>query len=185
MCKRATSLNPLLRDTRHFLMKTSNEELGGPQKGRREKRGKRNWRTEEIHDTGNGKRIFFTWGGTVGFSGTGPKRRPVPEGWSSHSECNPVLPCHLRQEKESCYPDITGSFFQQAYIELNPGENQSFAINIRCWVRLQPGLHLSTALQLYHLPPLLPPPVSNSSCLITWCQPLYASCCTALLYFSR
>ena len=30
-----------------------------------------------------------------------------------------------------------------------------------------------------------PPPVSNSSCLFTRCQPLYASCCTVLLYFSR
>ncbi|KAJ8776637.1 hypothetical protein J1605_015226 [Eschrichtius robustus] len=40
-------------------------------------------------------------------------------------------------------------------------------------------------LQLYHLPPPLPPPVSNSSCLFTRCQPLYASCCTVLLYFSR
>ena len=42
-----------------------------------------------------------------------------------------------------------------------------------------------TTLQLYHLPPPLPPPVSNSSCLFTRCQPLYASCCTVLLYFSK
>ena len=35
------------------------------------------------------------------------------------------------------------------------------------------------------LPPPLPPPVSNSSCLFTRCQPLYASSCTVLLYFSR
>ena len=40
-------------------------------------------------------------------------------------------------------------------------------------------------LQLYHLPPLFPPPISNSSCLFTWCQTLYAKCCTILLYFSR
>ena len=46
-------------------------------------------------------------------------------------------------------------------------------------------LLLLTILQLYHLPPPLPPPVSNSSCLFTRCQPLYASCCTVLLYFSR
>ena len=40
-------------------------------------------------------------------------------------------------------------------------------------------------LQLYH--PLLPPspPVSNSSYLFTGCQPLDASCCAVLLYFSR
>ena len=55
------------------------------------------------------------------------------------------------------------------------------------WVKLQLALHLLLLmiLQLCHLPPPLPPPVSNSSCLFTQCQPLYASCCTVLLYFSR
>ena len=33
--------------------------------------------------------------------------------------------------------------------------------------------------------PLLPPPVSNSSCLFMQWQPLHASCCTVLLYFSK
>ena len=46
-------------------------------------------------------------------------------------------------------------------------------------------LPLLTILQLYHLPPPHPTPVSNSSCLFTRCQPLYASSCTVLLYFSR
>ena len=46
-------------------------------------------------------------------------------------------------------------------------------------------LLLLTILQLCHVPPPLPPPGSNSSCLFTRCQPLYASCCTVLPYFSR
>ena len=56
----------------------------------------------------------------------------------------------------------------------------------QAWVKLQLALHLLllTILQLWHLPLCLPPPASNS-CLFTWCQPLYASCCTVLLYFSR
>ena len=33
-------------------------------------------------------------------------------------------------------------------------------------------------------PPPLPPPVNNSSCLFTRWEPLCASCCTVLLYFS-
>ena len=41
----------------------TNEDLdgtGGPEKGQRETRGRRsNWRTEEIHNAGNGKEIFF------------------------------------------------------------------------------------------------------------------------------
>ena len=48
-----------------------------------------------------------------------------------------------------------------------------------------PRLLLLMILQPYHLPPPLPPPVSNSSCLFTRCQPPYARCCTVLLYFSR
>ena len=47
-----------------------------------------------------------------------------------------------------------------------------------------PHLLLMT-LQLVNLPPTLPPPATNSSCLSTRCQPLHPSCCTGLLYFSR
>ena len=55
------------------------------------------------------------------------------------------------------------------------------------WVKLQFLLHLLllTTPQLYHLPPPSPLPLSNIYCLFTCCQPLYASCCTVLLYFSR
>ena len=55
------------------------------------------------------------------------------------------------------------------------------------WVKLQLALHflMLMTLHLYHLPPPLLPPVSNSSCLFTRYQPLYASCCTVLLYFLR
>ena len=45
---------------------------------------------------------------------------------------------------------------------------------------MQFALHLLLLmiLQLYQLPPLLPPSVSNSSCLFTPCQSLCARCCT-------
>ena len=57
----------------------------------------------------------------------------------------------------------------------------------QAWVKFQLALHLLllTILKLYRRPPPLPPLVSDSSCLFTWSQPLYASCCTVLLYFSR
>ena len=48
-----------------------------------------------------------------------------------------------------------------------------------------PPLLLLMILQLHHLPLPLPLLVSSSSCLFTQCQPLYASCCTGLVYFSR
>ena len=56
----------------------------------------------------------------------------------------------------------------------------------QAWVKLQLALRLLLLmiLQLYHLPPSLPPLVSNSSFLFR-CQRLYARCYTALLYFSR
>ena len=79
------------------------------------------------------------------------------------------------------HPDITESFFSRELIEFNPPKNQNLCHQYQAWVKLQLALHLLllTILQFYHLPP---PPVSNSSCLFTPCQPLYASC---LLYFSR
>ena len=53
-------------------------------------------------------------------------------------------------------------------------------------MKLQLSFHLLLLriLQVCHLPRPLPPPVSNSSWLFTWCQPLYAGCCPVLLYFS-
>lgn len=55
------------------------------------------------------------------------------------------------------------------------------------WVKLQLTLHLLLLMlfQLYPFQSALPPPANNSSCLFTGWQPLYASCCTVLLYFSR
>ena len=77
--------------------------------------------------------------------------------------------------------------FSGGQIGLNPARNQTLCHQRQAWVKLQLALRLLllTILQLYHLPPPLPPPVSNSSCLFTRCQPLYASCCSVLLYFSR
>ena len=58
--------------------------------------------------------------------------------------------------------------------------------HVKVWVKLQFALRLLllTILQLSHLPPL-PPPLCNSSCLFTGCQPLDAICCMVLLDFSR
>ena len=52
----------------------------------------------------------------------------------------------------------------------------------QCQEWLQLSLHLlrMRILLLYHLALPLPPTVSNSSCLFTRCQLLYASCCTVL-----
>ena len=75
----------------------------------RDKRKNSNWRTEEIHDMENRKGVFFMRR-HVSFWVTGPNHRTGQEGHGSCSECYPVLPCHLRGEKKSCYPDITESF---------------------------------------------------------------------------
>ena len=64
--------------------------------------------------------------------------------------------------------------------------NQNLYHQCQVWVK-SPALHLLSLkiLQLCHLPPSHPPPVSNFSYLFIRCQPLYVSCCTVLLYFSR
>ena len=53
------------------------------------------------------------------------------------------------------------------------------------WNCSLPCLLLLNILQFYHRSPPIRPPVSNSSCLFIQCQPLYVSCYTVLLYFSR
>ena len=77
--------------------------------------------------------------------------------------------------------------FQRWGCASGPSKEPELVLSNQVWVKLQLALHLLLLLilQLYHLPPLLSPPVSNSSCLFTRCQPLYARCCTVLLYLTR
>ena len=71
-------------------------------------------------------------------------------------------------------------------MELKTSGNQNLCCPRQAWVTLRlPWVLLRTTLQLCRLPPPLPPPVRNSGCPFTQGQPLYASCCTVLLYFSR
>ena len=69
---------------------------------------------------------------------------------------------------------------------MNSARNQNLCHQPQARGKLQLALCLLllTIFPLYSLPPPLPPPVSNSSCLFTRCQPLDASC-TAPLFFSR
>ena len=70
---------------------------------------------------------------------------------------------------------------------LAPARNQDLCRKCQTGVKSQLALHhpLLMVLQLHNISPPLPPPVGHSSWLLTWCQPLYAGCCTVLLYFSR
>ena len=70
--------------------------------------------------------------------------------------------------------------FKDASVHPIPTRSQNLCHRCQTWVKLQLALHLLllTTLQLCHLPPPLPPPVRNSSCLFTPCQLLCTSCCT-------
>ena len=94
--------------------------------------------------------------------------------------------CHLLWAKE-LLPRHPWVIFSRGYIELNAARNQNLCHQHEIWLKLQLAfcLLLLAILQLYHLPPSLPFPVSNTSCLFTRCLPLYASCFTVLLHFSR
>ena len=97
-----------------------------------------------------------------------------------------VLSCSIFISSSGCM-QTSLDHFSRGWVELNPARNQNLCHQYQASVKFELALHLLllTILQLYHLPPPRPPPDSNSSCLSTWCQPLYASSCTVLLYFSR
>ena len=95
----------------------------------------------------------------------------------------------LLAEEEPLFPGGTVSPYIRTF-KLQTFKDANVHLHVQwcqAWVKLHLALHLLLLmiLQLYHLPPPLPSPVSNSSCLFTRCQPLYASCCTILRYFSR
>ena len=77
--------------------------------------------------------------------------------------------------------------FKDVKMHVVPARNQNLSHQRQAWMKLRLALRLLLLmiLQLHHLPPPPPPPVGNSSCLFSQCQPLYASCCTVLLCFSR
>ena len=76
--------------------------------------------------------------------------------------------------------------FSRVCVEMNPTKNRHVCHQGQEWVRLQFALHL---LGWQSVSPTICTPssfsISNSSCLATRCQPLDASFCTVLLYFSR
>ena len=136
-----------------------------------------NWITEDIHDAGNGRELSLleepllvlrhrtrTWNGT--------RRSQQPFRVQSSAAVSSVM------RKKELHLDIAGSYF---FKQLNR-RKRNLCHQHQAWLKLQLALHLLllTILWLYHLPLPLPLPASNSSCLLTQCQPLYASCCTVL-----
>ena len=120
-------------------------------------------------------------GGMISFWDSGPECKTVRELCSSCSEGNSVLLYHLWWEKKKELPPIKRIDRIESSTEPDPVPSASGMSEIA----VCPPSPVPMVLQLYHLPPPLLPPVSNSSCFFTWSQPLYAICCTVLLYFSR
>ena len=122
----------------------------------------------------------------VSFWGIGPKRRMIQEGCSSHSECNSGLLCHLWWEKKELLPRHHWVIFFKRVDKIESikePEPVPLASDVSEISACPPSVGDDPS--ALPSPAPLPPPGSNSSGLFTGCQPLYASCCTILLYFSR
>ena len=75
---------------------------GGPrERTKRDKREKSNWRTEEIHDAGNDKGVFFIWGGAG-----------VLETWDLNIEQYRKAAAATQNAIQACC-DMTGLFFKR------------------------------------------------------------------------
>ena len=110
-----------------------------------------------------------------------PQMLTGQEGCSSCSEYHPVLLCDLQEEKTQT---TLGHFFKR--VDRTESSKQTLGRQHQTRVTLKPVLCLLLLLilQLCHLLPSLPPPVSNF--LSAHSVPaLYASYCVVVLYFSR
>ena len=146
-------------------------------------RGRRgNWRTEEIHGTGNGKGIFFIWGGTVSFWGTrtwmqnGTQMLQQPFRMQSSATKSSMK----KKKKEATWASL-GSFLKRVD---RTESSQSLCHQCQEWVKLQLALHLLllTILQLLCLPFLLPP---QSVTLLVFSPDASPCIPVVVLYFSR
>ena len=99
----------------------------------------------------------------------------------AHKDCS-MQSNAIHVEEKDLLPRHHWITFSEGWAELNPVRNQNLYHHCQVGVKLQLTLHLLllTTLQLAHLPSFLPPPVSNSSCLFTRCQPL---CAAVVLYY--
>ena len=155
---------------------------GGPEEGWRETRRI----SEGIHNAGNGRGFSLSEEARSVFEAQDPNVDRAVAAVQDPTQHHRVI-WHPKSwtwwEKKSYYPGITVWFFSRGSIGLTPARNQNLSHQHQAWVmQLVLRLLLLMILQLHHL---LPPLVSNSSCPFTWCQPLYVSCCTVALYFSR
>ena len=100
---------------------------------------------------------------------------------------NPCLLCLLKWQAVSSWLSHLGSPFKKVQrIESSKEPEPVLSASDVSKIASCPLSPIADSPSLSHLPPSLPPPVSNSSsCLFTRCQHLGASCCTALLHFSR
>ena len=139
---------------------------------------------KRLHNAGNDKGFFFIWGGTVSFGGTGPKRRMVHEVAAIQNvvQCYRVI---YDKKKGASIQTLLDHFFKRVDKVESSEEPEPVPSTSMSEIAACPHLLLMITLQLFHLPPPLPPPVSNSSCLFTRSQPLSVSYCTVLIYFSR
>ena len=159
--------------------------IGGPGKEWRETRGRRyNWRSEVIHHAGNGKGIFFTWEGTVSFEVQGSNVESytkVAAAVQNAVQCFHVI--YGEKNRAATQMSLACFFKKVDRIESSKEPEPVPSSSGMSEVAACSPSPIADNPQLHHLPPPLPTPVSNPSCLFTWCQPLYASCCTVLLYF--
>ena len=122
---------------------------------------------------------------TVSFWGIGLECRTVHEGCSSCSDKIQYYYDEKKKNKATTQTSVDHFFKRVDRTEFSKEPESVSSGSGMSEIVAYPPSHVVDHPSAHHFPPPLPSPVSNSSCLFIKCQPLCASYCTILLYFSR
>ena len=154
-----------------------------PEKGWKETKRRGIWRTEEIHDAGNGRGILFIWGGTISVRGAGPECRMLHEGCSIQNATQWHHVIYGKKKRATTQTPLNCFFKRVDRTESSKEAEPMLSSALMSEPAAYPQPPTAEGPSALPSPtPSPPPPVSDPTCIFTQRSP-YVPAVT--LYFSK